>query len=74
MAAGRLATEPPGHVGAELTGTRGRGWPLVFSPYVAALAVSVPLAVAYLVLAPSSGDLAAATYRGDPFARAGFTL
>ncbi len=36
--------------------------------------MSVPLTAVYLVLAPSSGDLAAATYRGDLFARAGFTL
>ena len=39
-----------------------------------ALALAVPLAAAYLVLEPPSGDLAAATYRGDLFARAGFTL
>jgi hypothetical protein len=39
-----------------------------------AFAVSVPLAFAYLVLDLPSGDLAAATYRGDLFARFGFTL
>jgi hypothetical protein len=39
-----------------------------------ALAVSVPAAVLYLILQPPSGDLAAATYRGNLFARAGFTL
>jgi hypothetical protein len=43
-------------------------------PRALALAVSVPAAVLYLLLQPPSGDLAAATYRGDLFARAGFTL
>jgi hypothetical protein len=38
-----------------------------------ALAVAVPLALAYLILAPPAGDLAAATYRSDLFARVGFT-
>ncbi len=37
------------------------------------LAVAVPLAIAYLLLAPPAGDLAAATYRSDLFARVGFT-
>jgi hypothetical protein len=39
-----------------------------------ALAVSMPLAGAYLILRPPSGDLAAATYRADLFARVGLTL
>jgi hypothetical protein len=47
-------------------GTIGKPWAL-------ALAVSVPLALAYLILAPPAGDLAAATYRSDLFARVGFT-
>jgi hypothetical protein len=38
-----------------------------------ALAVAVPLALAYLALSPPAGDLAAATYRSDLFARVGFT-
>jgi hypothetical protein len=38
-----------------------------------ALAVAVPLVLAYLVLAPPAGDLAAATYRSELFARVGFT-
>jgi hypothetical protein len=44
------------------------------TPSVVALAVATPLAALYLVLQPPSGDLAAATYRGDLFARVGFTL
>jgi hypothetical protein len=47
-------------------GTAGR-------PLTTALAVAVPLAIAYLILAPPAGDLAAATYRSDLFARVGFT-
>lgn len=42
-------------------------------PWAIALAVAVPLALAYLILAPPAGDLAAATYRSDLFARVGFT-
>jgi len=38
-----------------------------------ALAVAIALGVAYLIVAPSAGDLAAATYRSDLFARVGFT-
>jgi len=48
--------------------------PIVRRGPVLALAVSVPAAVLYLILQPPSGDLAAATYRGNLFARAGFTL
>jgi hypothetical protein len=43
------------------------------APLTLALAVTVPLALAYLILAPPAGDLAAATYRSDLFARVGFT-
>jgi hypothetical protein len=43
-------------------------------PWAVALAVAVPLALAYLIVQPPAGDLAAATYRGDLFARAGFQL
>ncbi len=38
-----------------------------------ALAMAVPLAIAYLIVAPSAGDLAAATYRSDLFVRVGVT-
>lgn len=38
-----------------------------------ALLVALPLVVAYLILAPRAGDLAAATYRSGLFARVGFT-
>jgi hypothetical protein len=43
-------------------------------PWTIALAVSIPLAVLYLILQPPSGDLAAATYRSELFARVGLTL
>ncbi len=46
---------------------------LAASPLALALVVSVPLALAYLILAPPAGDLAAATYRSDLFARVGLT-
>jgi hypothetical protein len=42
-------------------------------PWALALAAAVPLAALYLILSPPAGDLAAATYRSDLFARAGFT-
>jgi hypothetical protein len=43
-------------------------------PWAVALAVALPLALAYLIVQPPAGDLAAATYRGDLFARVGFAL
>ncbi len=73
MAPGTLATDPPTSLGAELRRTRWRRHYLAV-PSVVALAVTVPLAAVYLALEPPSGDLAAATYRGELFARAGFTL
>ncbi len=57
------ATDAPLHPGA-----------LRARPWAVALAVAVPLAVVYLAVQPPSGDLAAATYRSDLFARVGFTL
>ena len=42
-------------------------------PWALALAVAIPLAASYLIVSPPAGDLAAATYRSDLFARAGFT-
>jgi hypothetical protein len=41
--------------------------------WVLALAVAIPLAVLYLLLAPPAADLAAATYRSELFAHVGFT-
>jgi hypothetical protein len=43
-------------------------------PWAVAVAVALPLALAYLIVAPPAGDLAAATYRSDLFARVGFAL
>jgi hypothetical protein len=42
--------------------------------WAVALAVAIPLALAYLLLTPPAADLAAATYRSDLFARVGFAL
>jgi hypothetical protein len=44
------------------------------APWTVALAVAAPLALAYVLVAPPAGDLAAATYRSDLFARVGFAL
>jgi hypothetical protein len=43
-------------------------------PWLWGAALATPLAVAYLVVAPPSGDLAAAAYRSQLFARVGFTV
>jgi hypothetical protein len=43
------------------------------TPLTLALAVAIPLSLAYLILAPPAGDLAAATYRSELFARVGLT-
>ena len=44
------------------------------APWALATALAVPLALAYLIIAPPAADLAAATYRSDLFARVGFAL
>jgi hypothetical protein len=44
------------------------------APWALALAVAIPLALAYLLWRPPSGDLAAATFRANLFSRVGFTL
>jgi hypothetical protein len=41
---------------------------------VLALALAIPLVLAYLLSSPPAADLAAATYRSDLFARVGFAL
>ncbi len=74
MAAGRLATVPPGGLRADQPSAARRVSLLVVSPWAVAFAVAAPLIAVYLVLAPPSGDLAAATYRGDLFARVGLVL
>jgi hypothetical protein len=43
-------------------------------PWALALATAIPLTIAYLIVQPPSGDLAAATYRGEVFAHSGLTL
>ncbi len=44
------------------------------APWALALATAAALSLAYLILSPPAGDLAAATYRSELFARVGFTL
>lgn len=46
---------------------------IALRPWSLALLASVPLVAVYLILAPPAGDLAAATYRSDLFARVGFS-
>jgi hypothetical protein len=43
-------------------------------PWACALALGIPLSIAYLIWSPPAADLAAAIYRGDLFARAGYVL
>lgn len=70
MASPAVATQtPPTPSGEDAVRTR---WEI--PPWALALAVAVPLALAYLIVQPPAGDLAAAIYRGDLFARAGFAL
>lgn len=45
----------------------------IHRPWAIALMVALPLAALYLIVSPPAGDLAAATYRSDLFARVGFT-
>jgi hypothetical protein len=46
---------------------------VVRTPLAIALLIAIPLLAAYLIVVPPAGDLAAATYRSDLFARVGFT-
>ncbi|HEY3959554.1 MAG TPA: hypothetical protein VGL68_03490 [Solirubrobacteraceae bacterium] len=47
---------------------------LLERPWAPALALAIPLVIAYLVWMPPAADLAAAIYRSDLFARVGFTV
>ncbi len=57
---------------------RGHEQPIVRArlpaPWALALATAIPLTIAYLIAQPPSGDMAAATYRGEVFARTGLAL
>ncbi len=44
------------------------------APWALALATAAILSLAYLIVSPPAGDLAAAAYRSELFARVGFTL
>jgi hypothetical protein len=44
------------------------------APWALATLIAMPAAVAYLLVEPPAGDLAAASYRSELFARVGFTL
>jgi hypothetical protein len=59
------------HLPAERTA--GTAHPLA-RPWALALAVAIPLTLAYLIWMPPAADLAAAMYRSDLFARVGFAL
>lgn len=43
-------------------------------PWTVALAIAIPLTLAYLIWTPPAADLSAAVYRSDLFARVGFAL
>jgi hypothetical protein len=74
MATSRLATVPSASRSLEPLATSAWSSRTALAPWTVALVVAVPLACAYLALAPPSGDLAAATYRSTLFARVGFTV
>lgn len=71
MASPAVAAQTPPAPSSEDHAARAR-WDV--PPWGIALAVAFPLALAYLIVQPPAGDLAAATYRGDLFARVGFAL
>jgi hypothetical protein len=66
------ATIPSPHLPAERTG--GTSAHPLARPWALALAIAIPLTIAYLIWMPPAADLAAATYRSDLFARVGLTL
>jgi hypothetical protein len=71
-------TEPAVLVSHKRPPRGGREQPVVrawlLAPWALALATAIPLTIAYLIVRPPSGDLAAATYRGEVFAHSGLTL
>ncbi len=68
-----MTTPSAATIQQELRGRHEQATRLSAAPLTLALAVTVPLALAYLILAPPAGDLAAATYRSELFARVGLT-
>jgi hypothetical protein len=73
MASSAVAAQiPPAPSGADDNDASRARWDI--APWAVALAVAVPLALAYLIVQPPAGDLTAAIYRGDLFARVGFVL
>ncbi|MGA8365320.1 MAG: hypothetical protein WB709_12495 [Solirubrobacteraceae bacterium] len=71
MASSAVTAHTPPAPSGENDASRAR---LDVPPWAIALTIAVPLALAYLIVQPPAGDLAAATYRGDLFARIGFAL
>jgi hypothetical protein len=67
-----MATRTAVAVRYELPGREMRAGRPSSHPWALALAVAIPLTALYLILSPPAGDLAAATYRSDLFARVGF--
>jgi hypothetical protein len=63
----------PGAIAVQLRERQGRDTRRVAHPGALALVVALPLTVAYLIVSPPAGDLAAATYRSALFGRVGFT-
>lgn len=67
-------------VGSELVATDISAWPRLRArlaqarPWKLAACIAVPLGLAYLIVAPPSADLAAASYRSYLFAHSGLTL
>ncbi len=47
---------------------------LAAQPWACALALAIPSSIAYLISSPPAADLAAAIYRSDLFAKAGYVL
>ncbi|MGA9315825.1 MAG: hypothetical protein WBV77_14500, partial [Solirubrobacteraceae bacterium] len=68
-----MTTPSAAAIQQELRGRHEQTTRLSAAPLTLALGVAIPLALAYLILAPPAGDLAAATYRSDLFARVGLT-
>jgi len=76
MAPDTLAARPPAKSAQSPAepGAGPRERALAARPWVWGLALATPLSAAYLLARPPAGDLAAASYRGDVLARAGFAL
>jgi hypothetical protein len=69
-----VAARPDAHLRSAAPRLRSAALRSPPAPWALAIAIALPLTLAYFIVKPPAGDLAAATYRSELFARVGFAL